>query len=342
MRSDLYAPASFSIEPLPYLHEPKDLRTFTVDIRAKTELRADIQAIRHLSNQLNMNGLPSIVHSHGYRAGLIGCYAAKRVNLPVIVTAHNLPPTGLLQRIMLAMVLKRCTCVVAVSQAIARGLKSIVPINTPVEVIPNGIHLEAYMHPVVIDRKALVISPNDFVVIYVGRLSPEKGVSNLVTAFNKFNKDVPNSVLLIVGEGPTRTELERQSIGSLRVRFLGTRCDTPGLLACSDVVVVPSLAEGQGLVALEAMASARAVIATAVGGLCESIKDGETGILVNPGDPNAIATQLTSLSRDVDKRRRLGTMAQQHAKANFSLERMIVATGQLYTKSISECKSQSK
>ncbi len=336
-RTDLYAPASFSIEPLPYLPDPKSLRMFNVDIRAKTELRADIRAIRHLSNELNQNGLPSIIHSHGYRAGLVGCYAAKKINLPAIVTAHNLPPTGKLQRIILAMVLKRCTCVVAVSQAIAHELKSIVPFNTSIRVIPNGIHLESYMYTVAIDRKALVIAPNDFVVMYVGRLSPEKGVPNLMTAFNKFSKDVPDCILLIVGEGPSRPELERQSSGSSRVRFLGTRTDIPGLLACSDVVVVPSLAEGQGLVALEAMASARAVIASAVGGLCESIKDGETGILVTPGDPNEIVTQLTALYRDADKRRLIGAMAQQHAAANFSLERMIGATSQLYTKSVLDC-----
>ena len=135
------------------------------------------------------------------------------------------------------------------------------------------------------------------VVLFAGRLMPQKGVDDLVDALDLLQHIRPQLKTLIVGGGPLKSELE-ETAHAFRlddtVRFLGHRDDVPRLLAAADLLVLPSLYEGLPNVVLEAMRFRKPVVATAAPGTTEVVVDGETGLLVprarparaGPGDPH--------------------------------------------------------
>lgn len=143
-------------------------------------------------------------------------------------------------------------------------------------------------------------------VLYVGRLSDEKGVRELAEAAG----DLP---LVVVGDGPLR-HLLPQAVGFVPHAELGPWYER------AAVVVVPSRREGYGMVAREAMAHGRAVVATAVGGLPDAVEDGVTGRLVPPRDPAALRAALERLLPDAALRERLGTAARARAQERFGPE----------------------
>jgi glycosyltransferase involved in cell wall biosynthesis len=140
-------------------------------------------------------------------------------------------------------------------------------------------------------------------VLYVGRLSEEKGVRELGVAA----RDLP---LVVVGDGPLRDHVP-QAVGFVPPIEVGPYYER------AAVVVVPSRREGYGMTAREAMAYGRPVVATAVGGLVDAVEDGVSGVLVPPGDADALRGALVRLLDDADLRRTLGTRARQES-ARFS------------------------
>jgi glycosyltransferase involved in cell wall biosynthesis len=137
----------------------------------------------------------------------------------------------------------------------------------------------------------------------------------------------------VVGDGVLRAELEARTraLGlSGNVVFTGARDDIAEMLAMLDLVVVPSLTEGMSNALLEAMAMARPVVATAMGGNVDVIEDGATGVLVPPRDPEALAEALLRLLGDPDRARRLGAAARERARAEHSLEGMVARYQDLY------------
>jgi glycosyltransferase involved in cell wall biosynthesis len=114
------------------------------------------------------------------------------------------------------------------------------------------------------------------------------------------------------------------------VEFLGWRDDVEALLHRWDVFVMPSLEEGFGIAALEAMAAGLPVVATAVGGIPELVKDGETGWLVPPADPQALAGRLRSLLRDSGLRQAMGIAGHSRAQDHFSMDRMVENVSKIY------------
>jgi glycosyltransferase involved in cell wall biosynthesis len=145
-------------------------------------------------------------------------------------------------------------------------------------------------------------------VLYAGRLSPEKGILDLVAAAD----GLP---LVVVGDGPLRDRVP-QAIGFLPNPELQKQ------LALAAVVAVPSHREGFGVVCLEAMAHGRPVVASAVGGLRDLVVDGETGFLVPPRDRAALRAALQRLLADRDLRVRLGAAGRERAATHFSWERV--------------------
>jgi len=143
-------------------------------------------------------------------------------------------------------------------------------------------------------------------LLFVGRLSEEKGVLELVEAA----RGLP---LVVVGDGPLRDRVPG-ALGFVPPQELAAHIDR------AAVVVCPSRREGYGVVARQAMAHARPVVATAVGGLAEAIVDGESGVLVPPGDTTALREALERVLGDQDLRRRLGSAARERARERFSRE----------------------
>jgi glycosyltransferase involved in cell wall biosynthesis len=149
-------------------------------------------------------------------------------------------------------------------------------------------------------------------VLYVGRLSEEKGVRELAVATSGMPR-------VVVGDGPLRNLLP-EATGFVPPSELGPYYER------ASVVVCPSRREGYGVVAREAMAYGRPVVATSVGGLLDAVQDGVTGLLVPPRDPAALRTALERLLADAELRRRLGAAARIRAQEAFSSESATKAT----------------
>jgi glycosyltransferase involved in cell wall biosynthesis len=169
---------------------------------------------------------------------------------------------------------------------------------------------------------------------YFGRLSPEKGVSCLLDGMALLAAGHPEARLLIAGDGPERAELEARAIrlGIVhRVRFLGFRSDARRLMAQVDIVAHVPVYEGFGIVAIEAMACHRPVVANdAPGGLSEIVLDGETGLIVPSSSPSAVAEAIGRLIADPEERDRLGRNGRARFEQEFSARQMTTRTAAIY------------
>jgi len=176
-------------------------------------------------------------------------------------------------------------------------------------------------------RQALGLGPQEVVLGVVARLAPVKDHATLLRALAETDADIRSQVrLIVVGDGPERAALERLrdelELGD-RVRFLGERRDTPALLNAFDIYVLPSLSEGMNLTLLEAMSTALPVVTTSVGGSPEIVSAEETGLLVPPADPTALARALERLIASGELRRRYGEAGRQRVVRMFSQESML-------------------
>jgi glycosyltransferase involved in cell wall biosynthesis len=176
---------------------------------------------------------------------------------------------------------------------------------------------EVHVIPAAVPVPEAVGAPQDPPhVLYVGRLSEEKGVLELAEAAH----GLP---LVVVGDGPLRA-LFPEAVGFVPPRELGSWYER------ASVVVVPSRREGYGVVAREAMAHNRPVVATAVGGLLDVVEDGRTGLLVPPHDPPALRAAVVRLLGDRALRERLGDAAGEDARRRLSMDGAVRRTRELY------------
>lgn len=212
---------------------------------------------------------------------------------------------------------------IAVSEAVAAGLAADGADPDRVTVILNGVDMpkldDAAKH-----QDALPALPDGPIVACIARLEPVKGVEYFVRAAAL----VEGAVFAIAGTGslePRLREIAAAQSGGSRVVFLGSIPSAAALMARADVVVVPSLSEAFGLVAAEAMALGRPVVATRVGGLPEVVVDNGSGLLVDAGDPVAIAEALRKVLGDRDMGNRLAAAACVRARMLFDADRMASA-----------------
>jgi glycosyltransferase involved in cell wall biosynthesis len=176
------------------------------------------------------------------------------------------------------------------------------------------------------------LPPNGPVIGNVARLSEQKGQRFLVDALPRIAERHPGARVALVGDGPLRAALERQaaSLGvAEHVVFAGQRHDVPRWLASFDVFALPSLFEGLCYAVIEAQAAGVPVVATPVGGVRDTVVDGETGILVPAEDSAALADAIVRLLDDPAEARRLATEAARRA-TRFSRDRMVRETIALY------------
>jgi glycosyltransferase involved in cell wall biosynthesis len=175
--------------------------------------------------------------------------------------------------------------------------------------------------------------PGPPVIGFAGRLAPIKGVDDLIRAIAILRTELPEIGLEIAGDGPERGALEElvQSSGlDAHVTFLGWQSDLAPAFKRWAMFVQPSLSEGFGVSALEAMATGLPVIATAVGGIPELVVAGETGLLVPPRDPNRLAGALRELLRDRDRRSAFGANGRARVSTDFSVNRMVTEIEAIY------------
>jgi sugar transferase (PEP-CTERM/EpsH1 system associated) len=283
-----------------------------------------------------------IVHSHNWQTFFYSVAAATLAGIPLRVHGHHgreaaAPPA---RQVRLSRWLaRRVSRLVAVSGDLGREL--IEEWGVPVErvsVIPNGVDLDGFAQPGPVEelREALGLAPEHRVIITVGGLRPVKDYPTLIRAFARVHAERPESRLVIVGGergGGTQGELEALA-GSLGVRgavvFPGVRQDIPRLLALADVYVNSSVFEGMSNTILEAMAAARPVVATAVGGNPELVRDGVTGYLAPPGDPAPLATRLLEVLSDPSLAKALGAAGRALVESGHAMGRMVTAYEDCY------------
>lgn len=225
---------------------------------------------------------------------------------------------------------------VAVSSAMKEeGLRKRIVPQEKVSVIYNAIDLRSYDPASVRDaRRSLGIDPGCRVVGTISRLERQKGIPYLLQAIALVRETVPDVRVLIVGDGPLRMQMEElaHEIGvAQNAIFTGWRRDTADLLACMDVFCLCSLWESFGFVLVEAMAMKRPVVATRVGGIPEVVEDGQTGFLVSPEDPDALAEKVHKLLRDPALALRFGEAGRKRVEEHFSVGRMVAKYETLFS-----------
>lgn len=292
-----------------------------------------------------------ILHFHGTRAAILGrivaILAGYRGRIVYTIHGFHLPRYPFLKRIPLLLAerfLNRFTdAIICVSYSDKEMIiqKKLVE-KEKIEVIWNGIDIEQFQQIKINSfdkKKELDLPVNAFVITMIGRLHPSKDYMTLLSSFRLVMSILPNAYLLIVGEGPLRPKLE-QYARSLeiykRVRFTGFRRDIPALLAITDIFVLSTFWEGLPLALLEAMASAKPVIASDVGGNREIVINGETGLLVPPRDPEILAQAIIELAKNPQKAKEMGKKGFLRVKEHFSLEAMVRKTTKLYERLIWE------
>jgi glycosyltransferase involved in cell wall biosynthesis len=252
---------------------------------------------------------PEVVHNHMYRAEVVGTRAALLLGEQgckrpaVISTIHSSRIRCVDDRVALRQLTPLMDRLIAVSRAIEQKIREEGRFGAPVSLIYNGVDLQRYNHqqPCCTLHDDYRIPESSPIVGVVARLEAEKGHRTLVDAWPVVLATHPDAWLLIVGEGSERNSLEAQaaSLGiSEKVVFTGRREDVPAVTAALDVAVLPSYREAQGLSVLEAMALSRPVVASNVGGIPEMIEDGVTGLLVPPGDCEALGAAIVRLLSD--------------------------------------------
>jgi glycosyltransferase involved in cell wall biosynthesis len=278
---------------------------------------------------------PSVFHAHlsWPFAAKYALAAAILARVPAVVMTVQLIPdsrtrrTTAVQGRLIAARVGRC---IAVSQDIAKRLTDSLHWRADkIEVIHNAVQTERFGRPADPTLRASLGGGDSAIVLTVARLDSQKGHDVLLRAV----AETPSVRLVLAGQGPERERLETlvSRLGlSARVLFLGRRTDVAELLAASDVFVLPSLFEGSSLAVLEAMAAMKPVVATAIGGTDELIVDGESGRLVPPADPGALAAALRQVIADRPLRTRLGQNARDRVEQHFSAAGMAKRVAQVY------------
>jgi alpha-maltose-1-phosphate synthase len=311
-------------------------------------------------------GGADVVHSHTWYANFAGHVAKMLYDIPHVITTHSLEPlrpwkaeqlgggytiSSWAERTALA----AADAVIAVSEGMRRDVLAAYPEIPPdkVGVIHNGIDTAEYAPDPGLDvLEKHGVDPRRPYVVFVGRITRQKGLVHLLHAARSFH---PDAQLVLCAGAPDTPEIAAEVTqlvrgldreGVLWIQEMLPKPDVIQLLTHATVFVCPSVYEPMGIVNLEAMACETAVVATATGGIPEVVADGETGLLVpisqgadgTPHDPDRFAADLAervnALLRDPDRAREMGEAGRARAVEHFSWERIAHRTLDLYAKLI--------
>lgn len=292
-----------------------------------------------------------IVHCHTSKAGFIGRVASKMANVKIVIYS----PHG---NIFFGYFGKLSTGFFIILEKIAakftdkivtltkRGIEPYINLgigrNKQFIHIYNGIDVDKFNKRGDINitqkKKELGLLDNHLVGTIVGRLVPVKGHIYLIKSICKVVNEFSNARFLFVGDGILMDELINQAklLGITNYTyFLGMRYDVAQILACGDLLLLSSINEGFGIAILEAMAMKKPVIATNVDGIPEIVDDGETGILVPPGDPDSFALAMIKLFSKRDLAKKMGLKGFEKVKRDFDIRVTAKKMERLYYEELS-------
>ena len=294
-------------------------------------LKAFPDCIRWLKRKL-LEDQPSIIHSNEYKTDLLAALAVgKSRSIVLVATVRHTEP--------------------GIQMTLFQGLDSLVLHRFDSLTVPSRGALQELKHwPKLLQRTRMIYHAIDGslavasarqgggpVISIVARLQAVKGHRIFLESARHVLLTRPDARFWIIGEGELREELEAAAMRlGLRdaVTFLGYRNDVDALMAASNVVVCSSLYEALPRSVLEALALARPVVATAVGGIPEIIRDGETGLLVQAGDAGALAGGISRLLDDPQFAQQLGIAGRKFVGENFTLEAQSSALANLYREAL--------
>lgn len=282
-----------------------------------------------------------LVHFHDAHSAAVGSVAASLAKVPFRIITRRVDFPLKKNYFSRRKYMKNVDAIIAISEGVKKVLVEggVDPVN--VEVISSGIDFSSFEE----DSSALTskdylhrefsFAVDDYLVGIVAHLADHKGHQYLIQATKILKQQAPKIKTIIVGEGPLSMELDRQA-KELDVEdiifFLGFRKDIPKILSSLDLFVLSSHLEGMGSSILDAMASRLPVVATKVGGIPEVVIHGETGLLVPPRNPSALARAILMLYSDKTLSSRLGQKGYELVHRKFSAEAMADKVVRLYEK----------
>jgi len=299
----------------------------------------DLSPLPALLNWARKEGI-NLIHTHGSRGNLLGRLCAKWLGVPCLTTVHSSLAHDYLSpwAARMALGLDRLTLpltsgIITVSEYLAKEVASRGGRN--LETIYNG------QAPISFDdlsssrhqfRLQWRIPAHALVLGTIGRLHPAKGQTYLIKAVTQLRSKYPNLHLLIIGEGPLRQDLELElKLNTIPHTLTGYLPQAYKALPAMDLFVLPSVSEGMGLVLLEAMQAGVPIVASAVGGIPEIVRDGKDGVLVPPGDVKGFRDACSSIIDNPDLAKSLVLSGLNHWP-KFSIESMVGETEQVYTR----------
>ena len=307
----------------------RTVQPLSLGLGTRRELRAHSTALRELVTEFR----PSLIHVHGGMECAVAAHLAAP-KVPIVFTIHGYPDVAsyVISGLFANRIVEEVICV---SEAERRTAQRYGFRTDRLTVIRNGV---APPMPAASSRgrqlrERLGFQQDAVVIGTVSRLERGKGTSHLISAFARITQRCPGARLLIVGDGTMRPKLERlaSSLGiSDRVVFTGALDDPSDALEAMDIFALPSFREALGMAILEAMARAKPVVATPVGGIPEAVVHGETGLLVPPGDNAALASALLTLASDPEKRREMGALGRTRFEASLTADAMARQTLEVY------------
>jgi starch synthase len=313
-----------------YVHSPSKPLVPALNYSSKdferifTNLNVAEMVEKHLSNEKL-----DLLHSHGGLIQMAATEAKKATHLPLVMTAHSTEINRVrpdnLSLLMEQNVVDKVDRFIAVSRYMRKELNQTFGINyNKITVIPNGVDTTIFKHHKADDILRKYRLENKFVVLFVGRDDPQKGVHYLANAVKNLSKQIPEIVLVLVGPQDRYNDEHILCLPNVG------RSELVKLYSLSDVFVLPSIYEPFGIVLLEAMACETPCIGTRVSGMPDIIDHDRTGLLVEPGSDEELSEAIAGLYHDPEKRYKMGKNARKRVISSFDWKDISAKTIEVY------------
>lgn len=282
---------------------------------------------------------PDLVHLHSrIGADVMGGIASRWAGVPAVHTRRVDNPEG---RWMVALKYRLHARVIAISEAIGRVLLDKGLPREKLRVVHSAVEWEGFERPCGRKRVCTVLGvPQQARLIgVVAQLIERKGHRFLIEAMRDLATEFPGALVLCFGKGPGEQDLRRRIAAAGlqdRVRLAGFRKDLPEILPCLDLLVHPATMEGLGVSLLQAASACVPIVASEAGGIPEAVRDGINGLLVPPGDVEALAGAVRTLLRDRALARRMGLAGRALMQQEFSLDAMVEGNLAVYREVLAE------